>query len=282
MAVTAETKDPTMFAADAPEVLEDDRFRVDVDGFEGPLDLLLELARRQKVDLQKISILALAEQYLAFVEAARSLRLELAADYLVMAAWLAYLKSRLLLPQSDTKEEPPAEDLAAALAERLRRLENIRAAAAALEARPRLGRELFLRGMPDLGLQEGGPPVWKATIYDLLAAYARQRQKHVLKHLTLRKRQVWSLVDARDALQRIVGEVREWAVLDTFLLAYCTTPEMARTVRASSLSVTLELVKEGRLVLRQDRAFAPLWIKTPASAPAEEGRAPAVGTVGKE
>lgn len=282
MAVTAEHQDPTMFSADEPEVLEEDRFRVDVDGFEGPLDLLLELARRQKVDLQKISILALAEQYLAFVEAARSLRLELAADYLVMAAWLAYLKSRLLLPQSETKEEPPAEDLAAALAERLRRLENIRAAAAALEARPRLGRELFLRGMPDLGLQEGGPPVWKATIYDLLAAYARQRQKHVLKHLTLRKRQVWSLVDARDALQRIVGDVREWAVLDTFLLAYCTTPEMARTVRASSLSVTLELVKEGRLVLRQDRAFAPLWIKTPASAPAEDGRVAAVGMAGKE
>lgn len=271
MAAVAETTDPTMFGADEPEVLEDDRFRVDVDGFEGPLDLLLELARRQKVDLQKISILALAEQYLAFVEAARSLRLELAADYLVMAAWLAYLKSRLLLPQSETKEEPPAEDLAAALAERLRRLENIRAAAAALEARPRVGRELFLRGMPDLGLQEGGPAVWKATIYDLLAAYARQRQKHVLKHLTLRKRQVWSLVEARDALQRIVGDVSEWAVLDTFLLDYCTTPEMARTVRASSLSVTLEMVKEGRLVLRQDRAFAPLWIKTPAKGESQAG-----------
>lgn len=242
---------------------EDERFRVDVDGFEGPLDLLLELARRQKVDLHKISVLALAEQYLVFIEEARSLRLELAADYLVMAAWLAYLKSRLLLPQTKADDEPEAGDLAAALAERLRRLEVIRNAAAALEARPRVGRDLHLRGMPDPTILDGGgPSVWTATIYDLLSAYTRQRQKQAHAHLTVQKRHVWSLVEAREALQRIAGQAFDWTVLDQFLLVYCTTPQMARTVRASAFSVALEMVKEGQLALRQDAAFGPLWVKS--------------------
>jgi segregation and condensation protein A len=245
----------------APEG-EAERFCVDVDGYEGPLDLLLDLARRQKVDLQKISVLALVEQYLTFIEVARGLRLELAADYLVMAAWLAYLKSRLLLPRLKDDMEPEAGELAAALAERLRRLEVIRAAAAALEARPRIGRDLHLRGMPDTGLLDGGaPPLWSATIYDLLSAYARQRQKHARAHLTVHKRHVWSLVEARAALQRIAGQAVDWAVLDGFLLTYCTTPEMARTVRASAFSVALEMVKEGQLAMRQDAAFGPLWVK---------------------
>lgn len=247
---------------DGPEAGDDERFRVDVDGFEGPLDLLLELARRQKVDLQRISVLALAEQYLVFIEEARSLRLELAADYLVMAAWLAYLKSRLLLPQTKADDEPAAGDLAAALAERLRRLEVIRAAAAALETRPRVGRDLHLRGMLDSTILDAGAPVWTATIYDLLSAYARQRQKQARSHLTVHKRHVWTLVEARDALQRIAGQALDWAVLDEFLLIYCTTPEMARTVRASAFSVALEMVKEGQLALRQDAAFGPLWVKT--------------------
>ena len=248
---------------DARHVEAEESFVVDVDGFEGPLDLLLELARRQKVDLQKISVLALAEQYLAFVETARGLRLELAADYLVMAAWLAYLKSRLLLPRAKEEEEPEAADLAAALAERLRRLEQIRAAAQALEARPHMGRDMRARGMPDLSILEGdAPPVWSATIYDLLSAYARQRQKHALSRMTLHKRVVWSLADAREALSRIVGAVAEWSVLDSFLIQYCTTPELRRTVRASAFSATLEMVKEGKLALRQDKAFAPLWVKS--------------------
>lgn len=252
---------------DGLEAADDERFCVDVDGFEGPLDLLLELARRQKVDLQKISVLALAEQYLVFIEEARSLRLELAADYLVMAAWLAYLKSRLLLPQSRTEDEPEAGDLAAALAERLRKLELIRAAAAALEARPRVGRDLSLRGMPDNGVLDGGPPVWTATIYDLLAAYTRQRQKQANARMTVAKRHVWSLGEARDALQRIAGQAVDWSALDQFLLKYCTSPEMARTVRASAFSVALEMVKEGRLALRQDAAFTPLWVKSRAPGP---------------
>ncbi len=241
---------------------EDERFVVDVDGFEGPLDLLLELARRQKVDLQKISVLALAEQYLVFVEQARKLRLELAADYLVMAAWLAYLKSRLLLPKAAANDEPEAGDLAAALAERLRRLEIIRAAAQALDARPRVGRDLMLRGMPDAAiLDDDAAPVWTATIYDLLSAYARQRQKQANARYSLRKRVVWSLADARDALQRLVGEAADWTALDAFLVDYCVTPELRRTVRASSFSAMLEMVKEGKLALRQDVAFAPLWVK---------------------
>ncbi len=253
--------------ADATEVLPEERLIVDVDGFEGPLDLLLDLARRQKVDLQKISVLALAEQYLAFIEAARRVRLELAADYLVMAAWLAYLKSRLLLPRADKPEEPEAGDLAAALAERLRRLELIRAAAQALEARPRLGRDLALRGARDETVLEGGPPIYSTSIYDLMSAYARQRQKQARSRITLKKRLVWSLAEAREALARLTGIAVDWSELDGFLVAYCVAPAMRRTVRASAFSVTLEMVKEGRLVLRQDRAFAPIWVKA-AGAPA--------------
>jgi segregation and condensation protein A len=243
-------------------------FLVDVDGFEGPLDLLLELARRQKVDLHKISVLALAEQYLAFVEAARSLRLELAADYLVMAAWLAYLKSRLLLPQAPKDEEPPAEELAAALAFRLQRLESIRVAAEALVNRPRLGRDMFQRGQPE-GIDIIRSQQWEASLFDLLSAYARQRQKKALARVTFKPRYVWTLAEAREALERLVGEAADWAVLDNFLVSYCTTPEARRTVRASALSASLELVREGAITLRQDRAFAPLWIKKrngPASA----------------
>ena len=247
--------------ADAAEVLPEEHLIVDVDGFEGPLDLLLELARCQKVDLQRISVLALAEQFLAFVEAARRVRLELAADYLVMAAWLAYLKSRLLLPRADKPDEPGAGELAAALAERLRRLEVIRAAARALEARPRLGRDTALRGARDEAVLGGGPPIYTATIYDLIAAYARQRQKQALSRIRLKKREVWSLVDAREALARLAGLALDWSVLDDFLVAYYVERAMRRSVRASALSVALEMVKEGRLALRQDSAFAPIWVK---------------------
>ena len=246
----------------------EERFVVDVDGYEGPLDLLLELARRQKVDLHKISVLALAEQYLAFIETVRGLRLELAADYLVMAAWLAYLKSRLLLPQVRTAEEPEAADLAGNLAERLRRLDVMRAAAQALEERPRMGRDMLGRGMPDATIIDGsGPPVWTATIHDLLSAYARQRQKNALARMTLRKRSVWSLSEAREVLGRIVGQVADWSVFDDFLIAYCVTPELHRTVRASAFSAALEMVKAGQLALRQDGHFTPLWIRDrPANA----------------
>ncbi len=239
---------------------DDGSFVVDVEGFEGPLDLLLDLARRQKVDLSKISVLALVEQYLEFIAAARRLRLELAADYLVMAAWLAYLKSRLLLPQAAKGAEPEAADLAEALQLRLRRLEAIRAAAEALVNRPRLGRDMFLRGNPETPLAVGAPQ-WRASLYELLSAYAHRRQKQSLSRVTLKQRFVWSLAHARGELERLAGRSLDWAVLDTYLAAFCTTPEVRRTVRASTLSASLEMAREGAISIRQDGPFAPLWIK---------------------
>ncbi len=239
---------------------------VDVDGFEGPLDLLLELARRQKVDLQRISILALAEQYLVFVEEARRLRLELAADYLVMAAWLAYLKSRLLLPEPPKGEEPSADELATALAARLQRLEVIREAAKRLGERSRLGRDVFARGAPE-PVQIRKDQRFEATLYDLLQAYARQRQKQINARVTLHKRQVWSLAEAREALERLVGQLADWVELDGYLVSYMVEPAMRPTVLASALSATLEMVREGHLVIRQDEAFAPVWVR-PAEPPA--------------
>jgi segregation and condensation protein A len=237
-------------------------FLVEVDGFEGPLDLLLELARRQKVDLHKISILALAEQYLLFVEEARRVRLELAADYLVMAAWLAYLKSRLMLPEPPKGEEPAAADLAAALATRLRRLEAIRNVAEQLINRPRFGRDWLLNGAPE-GITVQKTAQYKDTIYDLLAAYAKQRQILALSKVTLKLRHVWSIPEARAALERLAGMSLslEWTIMDNYLLEYCVSPEQRKTVRASAFSASLELVREGVLDLRQDRAFAPIWVR---------------------
>ena len=205
---------------------DDQAFTVDLDGFEGPLDLLLELARRQKVDLARISVLALAEQYLLFVEAARKLRLELAADYLVMAAWLAYLKSRLLLPAPPQAAEPDASELADALARRLRTLEAIRQAAELLMNRPRLGRDIFARGVPE-AVETTRHAVYEATLYDLLAAYARQAQKHANAAVRLRTRSVWSLAEAREILARLIGRVCDWTAFDDWLLEACARSENA-------------------------------------------------------
>lgn len=236
-------------------------FVVDLDGFEGPLDLLLDLARRQKVDLARISILALAEQYLAFVEAARAERLDLAADYLVMAAWLAYLKSRLLAPDPKAVDgdEPPPEMVAAALAFRLRRLEAMRRAGEALTARPRLGQDRFARGEAD-PQGAAGAPLWTASLYDLLTAYVRLRMKTLKTAHTVARRPTWTLAEAREALQRLVGRGADWARLDALMLRYMT-PEMRATVLASSLGASLELAREGRLELRQERAFGPLYLR---------------------
>lgn len=240
---------------------------IDVDGFEGPLDLLLTLARNQKVDLSKISILALAEQYLAFVEAARRLRLELAADYLVMAAWLAYLKSRLLLPDpQDDGEEPTAQELAGMLAFRLQRLEAMRDAAARLVARSRLGRDVHARGNPEpvaIARQND----WQATLYDLLAAYAAQRQKQIISRVHVRRRKVWALSDAREILTRLIGRSLDWSPVESFLSAYLTDPEMRPTVRASTFSAVLELVREGKLEMRQSEPFAPLYLRAGSGRP---------------
>jgi segregation and condensation protein A len=240
---------------------DDPTLIIDVDGFEGPLDLLLELARRQKVDLARISILALAEQYLSFIEKARLLRLELAADYLVMAAWLAYLKSRLLLPEPPPGEEPSAADLATALAFRLKRLEAVRHVAKLLFDRDILGRDVFCRGAPEPVIVLDKPQ-WNASLYDLLAAYGRQRSKNAMSHVTIARRHVWSLSEARAALEKLIGDTFvDWMDLDRFIRRYMASPEDGATVRASSFSAMLELVREGRADIRQDKPFAPLWLK---------------------
>jgi segregation and condensation protein A len=246
-------------------------FTVDLDGFEGPLDLLLELARRQKVDLARISVLALAEQYLHFIEAARKLRLELAADYLVMAAWLAFLKSRLLLPAPPRAAEPDASELADALARRLRDLEAIRKAAQMLTNRPRLGRDVFARGEPEV-VEVARRSIYDTNLYDLLAAYARQAQKHANATVRLRTRSVWSLAQAREILMRLIGQACDWAAFDEWLLEACVDPKTRRSARASWFSASLELVREGRIEVRQDEIFAPIWIRA-ASPAAQESAA---------
>ncbi|MGB7285731.1 MAG: ScpA family protein [Salaquimonas sp.] len=241
--------------------LSDPQLVVDVDGFEGPLDLLLELARRQKVDLAKISILALAEQYLIFIEELRKLRIELAADYLVMAAWLAFLKSKLLLPAQEGDEDGMSgEELAAHLAFRLQRLEAMRDAGTQLINRNRLGRDFFVRGAPEPVIVEK-TQTFQATLYDLLTAYAAQRQRQSVSHVTISRREVWSLSDAREILTRLVGSFRDWTPLDSFLLEYIPSPELRISVLASSFAATLELVREGKLDIKQEAAFKPLYVK---------------------
>jgi segregation and condensation protein A len=254
-------------ASDEPALM------VDVEGFEGPLDLLLMLARQQKVDLSKISILALANQYLAFIEAARKLRIELAADYLVMAAWLAYLKSRLLLPEPATPDGPSAEEMANALAWRLKRLEAFREAATRLMGRPQLDRDVFGRGDPE-PIADIKHPQWSATLYDLLSAYSVQRNRHALAHLRYAQRSVWSLAEARAALERLIGRAGDWTRLDDYLITYVVEPSMRPTVLASSLAATLELVREGAMEVHQHTAFAPIFVRkrhTAGDAPVAAG-----------
>jgi segregation and condensation protein A len=233
---------------------------VDVEGFEGPLDLLLALARQQKVDLAKISILALADQYLIFVEEARKMRLELAADYLVMAAWLAYLKSRLLLPEAAPGEGPSAEDMALALAYRLRRLEAFREVATRLMGRPQLNRDVFARGAPE-PIAEVKQSEYSATLYDLLSAYSSQRQRTVLSRVRFKKRTVWSLAEARACLERLIGQSEDWSRVDAFLISYVVEPALAATVFASSFASALEMVKEGLAEVHQKESFSPIYMR---------------------
>ncbi|MEQ8825136.1 MAG: ScpA family protein [Filomicrobium sp.] len=237
---------------------------VDVEGFEGPLDLLLALARTHKVDLANMSVLALAEQYLKFIEEARKVKLEVAAEYLVMAAWLAFLKSKLLLP----KEEEPgdvatAEDMAQRLAFRLMRLEAMRERAAALMTRARLGREVFARGAPEK-VATIRHRVWGAHLNDLLQAYASARQKTSITVHTVKARKVWSIKEARTQLQRLIGLAipGAWSDFDSFLLSYLPAEfEEARTVRASSFGATLEMAREGLVELRQESPFSPIKMR---------------------
>src|SRR6478672_5411920 len=237
----------------------DDTLVVDVEGFEGPLDLLLALARTQKVDLAKISVLALAQQYLDFIAEARRLRLEVAADYLVMAAWLAFLKSKLLLPSEEgTEDEPTGEELAQLLAFRLKRLHAMREAAAQLMTRKRLGRDVFARGMPE-PLRITRKSTYRADLYDLLKAYAQQRQRTTVRSWQVRPRTVWSLNEARFELERLLGMSRDWAPLDRLLSEFLVGPELRRTALASGFTATLEMTREGALEIRQARCLRRSW-----------------------
>ena len=247
------------FDTPAPPHAED-VLHVDVDGYEGPLDLLLDLARRQKVDLAGISVLALAEQYLAFIETVREKRIEVAADYLVMAAWLAYLKSRLMVPQAQGDDEPSGEMLAAMLQFRLKRLEAMRTAASALMNRSRLGVQVHARGAPEV-LEIARRSIWEANLYDVLRAYSTQRERGITTDYAPLVRNVWSLQDARDLLERLIGENGEWIALDTYLVDYLAQPSERATVRASSFASSLELVRLGQIDIRQSETFGPLFLR---------------------
>jgi segregation and condensation protein A len=236
---------------------------VDLEGYEGPIDMLLQLAREQKVDITKISILALADQYLAYISAARRLRLEIAADYLVMAAWLAYLKSRLLLPEPAPPDEPSGADLAAALTHQLQRLEAMQQAGARLMARPQLGRDVFSRGAPE-GLPRVLKPVYDVTLYELLRAYGDQRQRKESSVLHIGAPELYSMDDALHRLERVLGRVPEWRMLMSFLPPGLRGGVIERSAVASTFAASLELVRSGKLQLRQERAFGPIYIRSPA------------------
>ncbi len=243
---------------------DEDALIVDVAGYEGPLDLLLALARTQKVDLSKISVLALADQYLGFIGEAQKLRLELAADYLVMAAWLTFLKSRLLLPREAVKgDEASAEELARRLSFRLMRLEAMREAAAQLMTRMRLGRDVFPRGMPE-GTKTVRETEFTAKIYDLLHAYADQRRRTIKVGHVIKVRPVWSIKDARVRLERLLGESpspNEWLAFERCMQEFAAAHDNSKTVMASSFGATLEMARDGSIELRQEGPFEPIYMR---------------------
>ncbi len=234
---------------------------VDVDGFEGPLDLLLTLGRTQKVDLRTISVLELAQQYLAFVERAKQLRLELAADYLVMAAWLAFLKSRLLLPPDPTEEGPSGEELAAHLAFQLERLQSMRDVAAKLMARDQLGREFFSRGIPE-DVTQVRKITYTATLLDLMQGYARIRTKDEFRPYVMDRDAIFTLENALERMRGLIGFAGTWTDISTYLPdGFTTDPARRRSATASTFAASLELAKEGKVELRQSELYAPIELR---------------------
>jgi segregation and condensation protein A len=234
---------------------------VDVDGFEGPLDLLLTLGRTQKVDLRRISVLELAEQYLGFVQRAASLRIELAADYLVMAAWLAFLKSKLLLPPDPTEDGPSAEDLAAHLAYQLERLSAMREAAARLMARDQLGRDLFARGVPET-VAVHRAVTFQATLLDLMRAYARIRTKDDFRPFVMDRDHVFTMEQALERMRGLIGYVGDWSDLTSFLPeGWEVNPMRRRSSTAAHFAAILEMAKRGQVEVRQGDMFAPIQIR---------------------
>ncbi len=245
---------------DAP--LAHEALIVDIAGFEGPLDLLLALARTHKLDISRLSLIELVDQYLVFIREASRLRLEIAADYLVMAAWLAFLKSRLLLPrEKDDAEQIGAEEAAQRLAFRLMRLDAMRNAAAQLMTRKRLGRDVFERGMRET-YETVRETRHTAEIFDLLKAYADQRRRTLKVAHVVKARKVWSIKEARQRLEHLIGETTgRWQQLDFFMQQYLPSLEVAKTVKASSFGATLEMAREGLVELRQDAPFAPIYMR---------------------
>jgi segregation and condensation protein A len=243
------------------ERLEAEALIVDVDGFEGPLDLLLTLSRTQKVDLRRVSVLQLAEQYLLFIARARDLRIELAADYLVMAAWLAFLKSRLLLPPEPGEAGPSAEDLAAHLAFQLERLSAMREAAARLMARDQLGRDFFARGLPE-GVSLHRKVSYDATLLDLMRAYARIRTKDDFRPFVMDREHVFTMEQALERMRGLIGYAGDWADLTSFLPeGWDVTPMARRSATASHFAAVLEMAKRGQVAIRQGETFAPIQIR---------------------
>ncbi|MBV2360751.1 segregation/condensation protein A [Thalassococcus sp. CAU 1522] len=234
---------------------------VDVDGFEGPLDVLLMLSRTQKVDLRKISILDLARQYLAFVEKAKALRIELAADYLVMAAWLAFLKSRLLLPPDPAEQGPSGEELAAHLAFQLERLQAMRDAAARLMARDRLGYDFFARGVPE-EVERIKKVTYTATLLDLMQAYSRIRTRDEFRPFTMDRDSVYTMEQALDRMRSMIGFAGTWTDLSSYLPdGWDADPVRWRSATAATFAATLELVRDGHAELRQSEMFAPIQLR---------------------
>jgi len=250
------------FEDDRPAYFEThpDRLLLDIDGFEGPIDVLLTLARDQKVDLTRISILALADQYLGFISRARQLRLDLAADYLVMAAWLAYLKSRLLLPTPAEDEEPSGPEMAAMLAFQLQRLEAMQQAGNGLMDRPRLGRDFFPRGAPEpVGVVSR--PKFEVTLYDVLKAYARQYSRKEGSTLHIAPTELYSIEDAIARLRNAIGSVPDWTTLSRFLPSGIRDTLLYRSAVASTFVAMLELVRSGRIELRQEAPFTSVYVR---------------------
>lgn len=235
---------------------------VDVDGFEGPLDLLLTMSRTQKVDLRRISVLELARQYLTFVEHAKELRIELAADYLVMAAWLAYLKSRLLLPPDPTEEGPSGAELAAHLAFQLERLQAMRDAAARLMARDQLGRDFFVRGQ-DENIQRIRTVTYSANLLDLMQGYARIRTKDDFRPFVMDRDSVFTMEEALERMRALIGFTGSWTDMLSYLPdGWHKDPVKRRSATAATFAASLQLVKEGRLEIRQNENFAPIQLRS--------------------
>lgn len=243
-------------------------FVLDLDGYEGPIDVLLTLARQQKLDLTRISILPLAEQYLVFILEARRVNLEVAAEYLVMAAWLVYLKSRLLLPEDAVEDdEPTGPELAEALTFQLRRLEAMQETGRRLMGRPRLGQDVFARGDPE-GFEVVRHPVFEVSLFDLLSAYGENRRRLVQSVLTIEPSELHSTADALERLNGMIGGMIDWQTLLTYLPDELETGLVLRSALASTFAASLELARSGRIELRQSSYLGPLLIRgrgTPAA-----------------